>query len=68
MVKCKQCGVELSIVKGNRGKVILLDKEGYQHKDVCQLNKAQTWKKFITWRLSKTEELERKDSRSEADE
>ena len=68
MVKCKQCGVELSIIKGNRGKTILLDREGYQHKDVCRLHQDKKWNRLSTWLCAKTAERERKDSRSEADE
>ena len=65
MTKCKQCGVELSIVKGNRKQVILLDKEGYQHKDVCRQNNK--WRRLSHWVSLRIEELERKDSRSEAE-
>lgn len=65
MTKCKQCGVELSIVKGNRKQVILLDKEGYQHKDVCRLHNK--WRRLSHLFSLRIEELERKDSRSEAE-
>ena len=64
MVKCKKCGVEVNVIKGMRKQIILLDREGYQHKDVCRQTNRR---KLSEWLSLKTAERERKDSRSEAE-